>query len=104
MRIPFDNKSHKLARRRAIRAKESDRLAILRADQDGATPRKMTRRARRALAFAACLALLVFTTHAPAHARGAGASHAYGAHHASHHTASGHASASASLRAYYGAK
>ena len=72
-RIPFDTKSHKVARRAAIRAKESGKLAWTRPDD---LPRKAKRRAIVALAIGTFLASV-----APSYARTAGdhapRSHAY---------------------------
>ena len=63
MRITFD-KSHKRARREAVRLKESARIASLRTD-DPKPSRRQIRLARR-MAGAACLALCFAATSVPA--------------------------------------
>lgn len=109
MRIPFDNKSHKIARNVARRAKESARASYLRCDdvpRDASVTKRATRRTRRALGvcFVALLALGV--AHSPAMAwgshSGTTSARATTPRHHSAKSGSGSAtSARASLRAYY---
>jgi hypothetical protein len=84
-RIPSDQKTHKLARRALIRAKESARISHMLPDDIAVRLPKRDRKAWHRLGLRAVIMLASLLTIPPAMARGGG----HGGNHG-HHAGSGH--------------
>lgn len=98
-KIPYDNKSHKRARRLAIRAKEMARTIAIRTDHVDVDPaeslRRSTRRAMVAAGFLLAIGLAI-----GAHGAEARGNNGHAGKHAVSSASSGH-SAIASFRAHF---
>lgn len=90
-RIPADQKTHKLARRALIRAKESARVSHMAPDDVTVRTPKRDRKAWHRLGLRAVLLLVTVLTIQPAMARGGG----HGGNHG-HHSTGGHSASARS--------